>query len=190
MEGVYHKKTHHVIQDAQGSKYRYCIFHVEYKNGCQRRYDVEGKEIEANFGQKALVNTGYLNSSYKTVAKVTPDTLTFDEVVMKITSKVSELERAGHAHSLCLWGDEETYNHVECHYGQMIRLKTLGDSSFIDSFTKLDSDQKAHSSNYTGGVKTGQSWTDKVMDVKQQDDTGTTQVTTGDSEVLDEEWDD
>jgi hypothetical protein len=26
------------------------------------------------------------------------------------------------------------------------------------------------------------------MDVKQQDDTGTTQVTTGDSEVLDEEW--
>jgi hypothetical protein len=131
MEGVYHKKTHHVIQDAQGSKYRYCIFHIEYKNGCQRRYDVEGKEIEANFGQKALVNTGYLNSSYKTVAKVTPDTLTFDEVVMKITSKVSELERAGHAHSLCLWGDEETYNHVECHYGQMIRLKTLGDSSFI-----------------------------------------------------------
>ena len=36
-----------------------------------------------------------------------------------------------------------------------------------ESLTKLDTEQKAHSSNYSGGEKAGQSWTDKVMGVKQ-----------------------
>lgn len=36
--------------------------------------------------------------------------------------------------------------------------------------TKLDTEQKAHSSNYAGGEKAGQSWTDKVMGVKQTSD--------------------
>ena len=36
--------------------------------------------------------------------------------------------------------------------------------------TKLDTEQKAHSSNYAGGEKAGQSWTDKVMGVKQTND--------------------
>lgn len=31
----------------------------------------------------------------------------------------------------------------------------------------METDQKAHSSNYTGGEKTGKSWTDKVLGVKQ-----------------------
>ena len=35
-----------------------------------------------------------------------------------------------------------------------------------ESLTKLDSDQKQHSANYTGGEKTGRSWTDRVMEVK------------------------
>ena len=39
-----------------------------------------------------------------------------------------------------------------------------------ESLTKLDTEQKAHSSNYTGGEKAGQSWTDKVMGVKQTSD--------------------
>ena len=42
--------------------------------------------------------------------------------------------------------------------------------SFSESLTKLDTEQKAHSSNYTGGEKAGQSWTDKVMGVKQTSD--------------------
>ena len=39
--------------------------------------------------------------------------------------------------------------------------------SCLESLTKLDTEQKAHSSNYAGGEKAGQSWTDKVMGVKQ-----------------------
>ena len=41
---------------------------------------------------------------------------------------------------------------------------------YIESLTKLDTEQKAHSSNYAGGEKAGQSWTDKVMGVKQTSD--------------------
>ena len=82
LEGVFHKKTRHVIQDAEGKKVRkktefnifwllrlipkirFCVFHVEFGNACQRKYDAQGKEVEPNFGQTKLVNTGYLNSSY------------------------------------------------------------------------------------------------------------------------------
>ena len=39
-----------------------------------------------------------------------------------------------------------------------------------ESLTKLDTEQKSHSSNYTGGEKAGQSWTDKVMGIKQTSD--------------------
>ena len=57
----------------------------------------------------------------------------------------------------------------------------------VESLTKLDSDQRAHSSNYTGGEKAGQSWTDKVMNVKKEE---VKQETTkgGSDEVDDDEW--
>ena len=45
-------------------QYRFCVFHIEYQKGCKRRYDPDGKEVEANFGEAGIVNTGYLNSSY------------------------------------------------------------------------------------------------------------------------------
>ena len=55
----------------------------------------------------------------------------------------------------------------------MTRLWTIRSSCSVcitESLTKLDTEQKAHSSNYTGGEKAGQSWTDKVMGVKQTSD--------------------
>ena len=67
----------------------------------------------------------------ETVTTVTPDTLTFDEICQKVKSELCELEKAGHAHSLCFWGGDDNYSHVECEYGQAIRLKTAGDSVFI-----------------------------------------------------------
>ena len=55
-----------MIQDREGKKYRYCVFHVEFGEAFQCRYDPKtGKEIEPNFGKTSLVKTGYLNSSYR-----------------------------------------------------------------------------------------------------------------------------
>lgn len=84
MEGVFHKRITHTILDTSGTKvtshlhrchymyvrttyifqYRYVVFHIEFKHGCQRKYDPHGKEVEPNFGQTGLVRTGYLQSTY------------------------------------------------------------------------------------------------------------------------------
>ena len=81
---MFHKLTRHVIQDTEGKKVsdligpiiiivqayilvlkiRFCVFHIEYSSTCKRKYDSQNREIEPNFGQTKLVNTGYLNSSY------------------------------------------------------------------------------------------------------------------------------
>lgn len=45
-------------------QYRYVVFHIEFKRGSQRKFDVHGKEVEPNFGQTGLVRTGYLQSTY------------------------------------------------------------------------------------------------------------------------------
>ena len=57
-----------------------------------------------------------------------------------------------------------------------------------ESLTRLETDQKAHSSNYTGGEKTGQSWTDKVLGVKQTQDTPASLPQDQQEGVDEEEW--
>lgn len=81
MEGVFLKRITHSIQDTSGAKvevtelsynerigyslqFRYVVFHIEFKRGCQRKFDVHGEEVEPNFGQTSLVRTGYLQSTY------------------------------------------------------------------------------------------------------------------------------
>ena len=64
-------------------------------------------------------------------AKGTPDTLDFKGASQKIQSPLLEFVSPIHAQSLCFWGDEQTYDHVELDYGQSVRLKTKGDSPFI-----------------------------------------------------------
>ena len=48
-----------------------------------------------------------------------------------VRSPLTDLEAPRHSHSLCFWGEEDTYNHVECEHGQGVRLKTRGDSLLI-----------------------------------------------------------
>ena len=61
-------------------------------------------------------------------------------------------------------------------------------SSALDSFTKLDIEQKQHAINYSGGERTGQSWTDKVMGVKSDQQQREEERAVGGGEVDDNEW--
>ena len=45
-------------------QHRYVVFQVEVKHSCVRRFNSQGNEVEANFGQTGVVRTGYLHSSY------------------------------------------------------------------------------------------------------------------------------
>lgn len=190
MEAVFHKMTKHTLQDSTGAKYRYIVFHVEFTSGCLRRYDSRGQEIEANFGQNALVRTGYLHSSYKQETKVTADTVDYRKVISLLYCPLSPLATPTHSGGLCLWGEEDTYSHIDVEYGQPIRLKTRGNSPLIDSLTKLDTVQKTRSSNYAGGEQTGGSWTSKVMGVKKTQDVPSSLPQDEIQAAGDDEWDD
>lgn len=64
-------------------------------------------------------------------AKGTPDILDFAEVRQRIQTALFDLVPPAHAGTLCFWGEESTYDHVEVDYGQGVRLKTKGDSPFL-----------------------------------------------------------
>lgn len=57
-----------------------------------------------------------------------------------------------------------------------------------ESLTRLDSEQKQHSANYAGGERAGQSWTDRVMGVKQTQEAPETLPQDQLEGVADEEW--
>lgn len=67
--------------------------------------------------------------------KGTPDTLNFGEVQSRLCTLLAEFVRPSHAQTLCLWGEEMTYNHVELDYGGPVRLKTKGNSPFIGKYS-------------------------------------------------------
>ena len=73
----------------------------------------------------------YIYFITETEAKGTPDVLSFLEVQHRLQSPLSEFVKPSHSQTLCLWGEEATYNHVELDYGGPIRLKTKGNSPFI-----------------------------------------------------------
>ena len=64
--------------------------------------------------------------------KGTPDVLSFQELCQRLhVPGLTELVQPSHAQTLCFWGEEQAYVHVELQFGQTVRLKTLGDSPFI-----------------------------------------------------------
>ena len=67
----------------------------------------------------------------ETEAKGTPDILDFAEVRQRIQTALADFVPPAHAGTLCFWGEESTYDHVEIDYGQGVRLKTKGDSPFL-----------------------------------------------------------
>lgn len=69
--------------------------------------------------------------SVESEAKGIADILDFQEVSRRLHSPLAKFVPPQHAHSLCFWADEQTYDHVELAFGQAVRLKTKGDSPFI-----------------------------------------------------------
>ena len=67
----------------------------------------------------------------ESVLKDTPDLLKYKEVVDRVESPLVAMETPKHSQMVCFWGEEDTYGHVECEYGQGVRLKTRGDSVLI-----------------------------------------------------------
>ena len=63
--------------------------------------------------------------------KKSPDTVTFEQSRDLLKSGLSDLVAPSHTHSICMWGEEKVYGHVEVEFGQTVRLKTRGNSCLI-----------------------------------------------------------
>ncbi len=70
--------------------------------------------------------------------KEAADTLNFSQVQSRLASALANFVTPSHSQTLCLWGAESSYNHVELEHGTPVRLKTKGNSLFIGRRTVLD----------------------------------------------------
>lgn len=76
----------------------------------------------------------FFHTHVETESKGMPDILDFAEVRRRTQSSLVDFVPPTHAGTLCFWGEESTYDHVEIDYGQGVRLKTKGDSPFLGNW--------------------------------------------------------
>ncbi|KJE95198.1 hypothetical protein CAOG_05676 [Capsaspora owczarzaki ATCC 30864] len=189
-EGRFAERTRHTITDASGAKHRFIILHCDYVSAFRRQYDEKGKEIEANQGKTTKVNTGYLNSSYK-LKDSDADAVSVDQLHRMVAPTVSKLARPGHATSgktLEFWGEEDVLKKFEFYKGDGVRLKTRGESPFIETIARLDT-ATSQIANYSGDQPVGQSWTDKLMTKGKQTEANLSTKDKAGASADDSEWD-
>ena len=81
---------------------------------------------------------------------------------------------------------------VELTGNDSVRIRTKGDSPFIETITRLDAAAAAATvCNYSGGEQVGASWTDKIMAMKSVvgDEKSKVSCEAGEG-AADDEWDD
>lgn len=190
VEGELADVSRHSIVDANDKKERYYVLYIQPSRIHRRRFDPKGKETEPNFSASRKVNTGFLMSSYKVEAKGDSDLLT-PEALKGLVNKPELLqltESLTPAQTVAFWIPEAEMEVMELELGARVRLKTLGDSPFIDSLAKLEAGTVTKC-NFAGDRKTGASWTDNIMAQKSSQGAKMETREQGDG-AEDEEWDD
>ncbi|XP_061014685.1 arpin isoform X1 [Dama dama] len=129
-------------------------------------------------------------SSYKVEAKGDSDRLTL-EVLKGLVNKPELLaltDSLTPAETVAFWMPESEMEAMELELGAGVRLKTRGDSPFLDSLAKLEAGTVTKC-NFAGDRKTGASWTDNIMAQKSSGVAAGETREQGDG-AEDEEWDD
>lgn len=187
-------KSKHQIVEGQ-TKLHYICLHVSILKSMRRKFDGKGDEIEPDLGDKKKVNTGYLMSSYKDVSKEGEDIISPSEMKKILSNKQLEdllsgkLQTYNQANYVsAVWCDLKQLEGTELPNGAKVRLRTKGNGCFLESILCLDEDTTTKQS-FTTHSSVGGSWTDKVLDTK--DEKGAKAHLTKESEGVDEdEWDD
>eukprot|EP00048_Salpingoeca_helianthica_P017273 m.236383 g.236383 ORF g.236383 m.236383 type:complete len:221 (-) comp20587_c0_seq1:66-728(-) len=161
VEIVVRGKSKAVVTDSRGEKSRHIIIHGEVQTAYQRRFE-GGREVDVAALQTQKVRTGFLNSSYKD-EKVRNDLLTAEEVRGRVRGFAARLPRAGSLGQVDFWGTEEMLKDLDIENGTRYRLKTRGDSPFIETLLKMDVEPVVKAANQAGDKAAGDSWTTKIM---------------------------
>lgn len=190
IEGTVKGKARLAVIDSSGKDvvyHHYAVVQLEFKKGFKRIFDDSGDEIEPWKTSTKKINTGYLMSSYKTVA-VETSAINSQEIVE--LARVAELdvflpEHLKSAKSVVFFYNESTLRNLEANIDDCIRVKTKGNGPYVEYLAKVDLGYVS-SSEYESGASSQGSWTDKIMSLKGKQDEAVDQP----DGVDESEWDD
>jgi len=176
--------------------HRYLAVQVTVLVARQRQFDSRKQEVEPTIRGLRNLRKGWLNGTYKASAKDDPNSVSVAALVEKLGAKSGKSLPAGYAddqlaalhptvtNTFELWGDVTKCKNVLLELGAVVRIKTRGDSLFIESMTRAD---KGEFVGKTGGdVLNG--WDKQLQQYAQ--DSSDEEIPGQDLEgAADDEWD-
>ncbi|EGG19525.1 hypothetical protein DFA_00103 [Cavenderia fasciculata] len=149
---------------------RFVSITVEVDQCIKRNYK-DGVEVPPKMVRATAIAKGYLNKFERVQSQLVEkvDSNALAKAVGSPTGKA--LPIGFHDDSLPslhpstpnifeFWADAEKFSHKDTKVGDEIRIKTIGNSIFLESVVKMDSQQI---SNFSGDQQLGSSWTNQIM---------------------------
>jgi len=173
---------------------RFICYNIEFENAIKRNFK-DGVEVPPKMIAATATSKGYLNNFDRVQASVV-DKVEIDAYCKLISGGETPIPKGFHDDALVnlhprskniveLWADAEQFSHKDYKKGDGVRIKTKGNSIFIESIIKMDSNQI---SNFSGDAQLGSAWTSNIM--KSTSGGGKfDKQTFNDQETNDDEWD-
>jgi len=175
LEGIIEDVNNHTVQYNK-AYFNYVSILIRLEGARRRNYDDSGVEVEAAFIREKINTKNYLNK-HEHAASYDPFETSVTELCNIIGSGQGALPsgyldqkiKSLHPYEnnmFMLWGDSKTTKPRDLKKGSKIRVKTKGDSIFVESIAKLgDAGKLVESANYAGQNVVG-TWTDHIGNKK------------------------
>jgi hypothetical protein len=191
---VTHKRVHTVKlaqkgQSANALPTKFLAFRVELTSDpIKRTFGPDGQELVPNLGATVGKTKGFLHHIDKT--KVKGDLTNVAELNAAVDASSKALQQASRtalhpntSNVFEFWVDWSTVLNLDVNVGKAVRLKTLGNSIFVEAIAVLtgNSQNVTYSGQDVGGV-----WTNKI--VAQDVETSSAQPAAFNNPSNDDEW--
>ncbi|KAM9994768.1 hypothetical protein ACTFIY_000959 [Dictyostelium cf. discoideum] len=173
---------------------RYVAITIEFDNTVKRNWK-DGVEIPPKMTRATAITKGYLNK-FDRVQATLVDKINADQLSIAISdgNKNSSLPSNFHDDAIKnlhpnkknyfeFWADVDKFSHKIFKSGDEVRIKTIGDSIFVDSVVKMDSNNIA---NFSGDSNLGDSFASNIM--KRYDQIESNNQQQEEEEEDDDEW--
>eukprot|EP01112_Ceratiomyxa_fruticulosa_P013623 TRINITY_DN3838_c0_g1_i3.p2 TRINITY_DN3838_c0_g1~~TRINITY_DN3838_c0_g1_i3.p2 ORF type:complete len:224 (-),score=36.73 TRINITY_DN3838_c0_g1_i3:64-735(-) len=149
---------------------RFIALIVEVDFACKRNFDKFGNEVAPKMNRASAVNKGHYLNQYERVDSKFVEKLSSDELLQLLPGGVAMPPKFSDSslpklHPIVpnhfeFWADSAQYKHMDLKAGDAVRIKTLGNSVFVDTLGRMGA---SHLPVMGGDQKLGQSWTTKIM---------------------------
>ncbi|EGC38910.1 hypothetical protein DICPUDRAFT_148371 [Dictyostelium purpureum] len=169
---------------------RFVAIVLEFDNGIKRNWNEHGIELPPKMTRSTAITKGYLNKFDRVQATIV-DKVDCDQICAAIANgkplpenfhdeAIPSLHPKKKNH-LEFWADVDKFSHKIFKQGDEIRIKTMGNSIFVESIVKMDQNNMA---NLAGDSQLGDSFSKNIM--KRYDEINTSNQP--EEEEDDDEW--